>query len=52
MLLGLNGRLYRFFYDKRGILFTLVAIPLHWLYYVYSAAAAGWALLGQLLRFL
>lgn len=52
LLLGLNGELYRFFYRKRGSLFTLVAIPLHWLYYLYSPLAAGWATLGYLLRFL
>ncbi|MFQ5400687.1 MAG: glycosyltransferase family 2 protein [Anaerolineae bacterium] len=40
-LLWLNHDLYRFFYRKRGLIFTLRAIPLHWLYYTYSAAVFG-----------
>jgi len=37
LLLGLNQCLYRFFYQKRGLYFTLKAIPLHWFYYLYNA---------------
>lgn len=45
-LVGLNWNLYRFFYHKRGILFALRAIPLHWLYYLYSSAAFAYVMLG------
>jgi glycosyltransferase involved in cell wall biosynthesis len=38
-LLVLNAPLYRFFWRKRGLPFTLQAIPWHWLYYIYSGAA-------------
>ena len=41
LLLWLNFELYRFFYHKRGLLFTLRVIPLHWLYYLYNAVAFG-----------
>jgi hypothetical protein len=37
-LLALNARLYRYLLEKRGPLFMLGAIPLHWLYYLYSSA--------------
>ncbi len=37
LLLWLNAPLYRFFYQKRGLLFALKAIPCHWLYYFYNA---------------
>jgi hypothetical protein len=33
----LNRELYAFFLQKRGILFVLSCIPLHFLYYFYSA---------------
>ena len=35
-LLLLNRNLYAFFFHKRGIKFLLFAIPLHFLYYLYS----------------
>lgn len=35
-LLFLNRKLYAFFFQKRGIKFLLFAIPLHFLYYLYS----------------
>jgi len=38
-LLVLNRRLYRFLLVKRGVWFTLRAIPWHWFYYFYSAVA-------------
>ncbi|MCL6432625.1 MAG: glycosyltransferase [Leptolyngbyaceae cyanobacterium HOT.MB2.61] len=43
MLLWLNLPVYRFFYRKRGLLFTLQVIPWHWLYFLYGglAFAAG-----------
>ncbi len=38
-LTALNLELYRFFYRKRGLAFTLRAVPWHWFYYLYSSAA-------------
>ena len=46
ILLGwLNIDLYRFFYQKRGLLFALRVIPIHWLYYFYNAISFGIGLL-------
>ncbi|MCK6628134.1 MAG: glycosyltransferase family 2 protein [Anaerolineae bacterium] len=45
LLLGLNQNLYRFFYHKRGLLFTAQVIPMHWLYYLYNAVSFGCGLL-------
>ena len=39
LLLALNAPLYLFFYRKRGLRFTLQAVPWHWFYYLYSTAA-------------
>ena len=39
VLLVINLPVYRFFYCKRGLLFTLKTIPWHWLYYFYSGLA-------------
>ena len=49
-LLVLNRRLYGFFLRRRGTLFALGAIPLHWLYHLYCAAAAAIAAAGHLGR--
>jgi glycosyltransferase involved in cell wall biosynthesis len=38
-LLLINQDLYRFFFKKRGIGFTLKAIPWHWVYFFYSGLA-------------
>jgi len=38
-LFFLNLPVYKFFYDKKGVLFTIKVIPLHWLYYLYSSFA-------------
>jgi len=38
-LFVLNLPVYRFFYRKRGVLFTLRVLPWHWLYYFYSGLA-------------
>ena len=38
-LLALNAPLYRFFQRKRGLLFTMKAIPWHWFYYAYGGLA-------------
>lgn len=35
-LLTLNWDLYRFFNDKRGLLFAIKVIPWNWLYFLYS----------------
>jgi len=45
LLVWLNLDLYRFFYHKRGFLFTLRVIPLHWLYYFYNAISFGGGML-------
>lgn len=37
-LLSLNAPVYRFFLEKRGVLFTIRTIPWHWFYYFYSGA--------------
>ncbi|MGF1542577.1 MAG: glycosyltransferase family 2 protein [Pleurocapsa sp.] len=36
LLLYLNRDVYQFFYHKRGLVFALKVIPLHWLYYFYG----------------
>jgi len=38
-LIILNRGLYTFFLQKRGIKFTILAIPIHFLYYFYSGVA-------------
>jgi glycosyltransferase involved in cell wall biosynthesis len=38
-LFALNAPVYRFFLRKRGLWFTLRAIPWHWLYYLYGGLA-------------
>ena len=37
ILLYLNRHFYRFLLGKKGVLFTLAAVPWHWLYFLYSA---------------
>ncbi|MCS6800636.1 MAG: glycosyltransferase [Chloroflexota bacterium] len=36
-----SRRLYQFFAARRGVIFALRAVPLHLLYYLYSAASIG-----------
>ncbi len=48
-LLGLNKKMYTFFYQKRGLRFTLRVLPWHWLYYAYSGVAFGVGLLRHAL---
>ena len=36
LLIVLNHGVYRFFREQRGIAFMIAAMPLHWLYYLYS----------------
>ena len=38
-LLLINLDVYRFFYNKRGLLFSLRVIPWHWLYFLYGGLA-------------
>jgi glycosyltransferase involved in cell wall biosynthesis len=48
LLLWLNRELYRFFRQKRGLIFAVRVVPLHWLYYGYNAVAFGCGLLLHL----
>jgi GT2 family glycosyltransferase len=43
-LLACNRRLYAFFLKMRGPWFLLGALPLHWLYFAYSALAFGYGM--------
>lgn len=38
-LMALNWDVYRFFKNKRGLVFALKTIPWHWFYYLYSGLA-------------
>lgn len=44
-LLALNFDLYRFLFQKRGAWFVARALPLHWLYYLYSSATFAYVIL-------
>jgi len=46
-LILLNRYLYVFFLEERGLGFTLLAIPVHFLYFFYSAASYGLCWLGK-----
>lgn len=48
-LLLMNINVYRFFYNKRGLLFTFMVIPWHWLYFLYSGIAFAYGTLGHYL---
>jgi len=37
LVVALNWPLYRFFLRARGLRFLAGALPLHWLYYLYSS---------------
>ncbi len=53
LMLGLvmvNWNVYRFFYGKRGLVFTLQVIPWHWLYFLYSGGAFTYGLLRHYLN--
>ncbi|MFL6519571.1 MAG: glycosyltransferase family 2 protein [Chthoniobacterales bacterium] len=50
LLVACNWSLYLLFHRRRGSLFTLGAIGLHWLHYLYSCAAFGLAALESWLR--
>lgn len=49
-LVAVNLDLYRFFARKRGLLFALRTVPLHWLYYGYCGLAAAIGLATHLWR--
>jgi glycosyltransferase involved in cell wall biosynthesis len=38
LLIWLNWPFYQFLLDKRGLRFTLMALPWHWFYFIYSGA--------------
>jgi len=50
LLLALNAAFYRFLLRKRGMGFTLLAIPWHWLYYFYSGLAFAVGLVRYLIE--
>jgi len=45
-----NAPFYRFLWQKRGLLFTLHAIPWHWFYYLYSGLAFVLGIVRHLMR--
>lgn len=49
-LLYMNRTLYYFFYNKRGLVFTLKVIPWHWLYFFYGGAAFAYGILKHSLK--
>ncbi|MGF1514139.1 MAG: glycosyltransferase [Elainellaceae cyanobacterium] len=48
-LTAINAEVYRFFYQKRGLLFTLGVIPWHWLYFIYGGGAFAYVTLKHYL---
>jgi glycosyltransferase involved in cell wall biosynthesis len=48
LLLFLNRDLYQFFARKRGLLFAIGTVPLHWLYYAYCGVSVLLALAAHL----
>jgi glycosyltransferase involved in cell wall biosynthesis len=50
VVLSCNRRLYQFFLRERGFLFLIRALPMHWLYYAYSALAFGTRVLPDATR--
>jgi glycosyltransferase involved in cell wall biosynthesis len=50
LLLFCNRRLYAFFLRRRGLWFLLRVLPLHWLYYAYSALAFACGMALGMLR--
>lgn len=48
-LLMTNWDVYRFFYNKRGLFFTLKVIPWHWLYFLYGGIVFAYGTLKHYL---
>lgn len=46
-LLIINWDVYRFFHQKKGVLFTLRVIPWHWLYFLYGGVAFAYGMLSH-----
>lgn len=44
-LLYINRDVYRFFYNKRGLVFTVKVIPWHWLYFFYGGGAFAYGMI-------
>jgi GT2 family glycosyltransferase len=49
-LLALDAPLWRFFQQKRGLLFAVRTIPWHWFYYCYSGLAFALVLTAHVIR--
>lgn len=49
-LLVINRELYMFFLENRGPAFTLLAVPMHFLYYLYSGVSFGLCWIGSKMR--
>ncbi len=47
----LNHKLYRFFYHQKGLAFTMLAFPMHLLYYVYSSLTFVLCWFGHFFRY-
>ena len=46
-LIAIDWKLWRYFAAERGWIFAIRAMPLQWLYYMYSAGAFLWVLLRE-----
>lgn len=44
-LLIINAGVYQFFYEKKGLWFTLRVIPWHWLYFLYGGGSFAYVML-------
>lgn len=44
-LLIINLDVYRFFHQKRGLMFTLQVIPWHWFYFLYGGASFAYGVM-------
>jgi len=49
ILLSVNVKLYKFFYKKRGIWFSVKSVLWHWAYYLYCGLGFG---MGSILYFI
>lgn len=46
----INRDIYRFFYHKRGLWFTLRVLPWHWLYFLYGGTTVAYCVLKHYLH--